>query len=167
MQQIPPEDVVNGETYYIERFGPKGSLTKHRGTAKIITSPCTVTSPCTESFCGIQFDNVIAYVNGKQIPSPSFYAHNARDTEYHSQFYKPVAEDLMTEQVIRQWLRMDKETSWGLHKHHINPDISPGGKRTRTQRIKKSKSKKSKKLRKTCSKRQRTAKKTRSKRNQI
>jgi hypothetical protein len=161
MQQIPPENLVDGDTYYIERVGPDGSLTKHRGTAKRITSPCT------ESFCGIQFDNVIAYVNGKQIPSPSFYAHNARDTEYHSQFYKPVTEDLMTKQVIRQWLGMDEATSWGLHKQHINPDISRGGKRTRTQRIKKSKSKKSKKLRKTCSKRQRTAKKTRSKRNKI
>ena len=144
--------------YYIEILRFDGNLTKKRGTVTRIHNHL------------FHFDNVIEYVNGQKIPRPSFYVpmnthpniHILNET-YQHQFYKPVAEDLMTKQVLRG-LGVDKETSWGLHKHHINPHIGRGGKRTRTQRIRKSKSKKSNKLRKMYSKRQRNARKTRSKR---
>ena len=125
MQQISPNNLINGKTYYIEHFGPHGSLTKNRGTATRITNDL------------FHFDNVIEYVNGQETPRSSFYAPitmSRPNATYYWQFYKPVAEDLMTKQVLRG-LGVDKETSWGLHKHHINPHIGRGGKRkTRSKR---------------------------------
>ena len=150
MQQIPPNNLINRDTYYIESFGPGGSLMKSRGTATRINQNL------------FHFDNVIAYVNGQKIPSEDFYVpmNTHPNDPYHWRFYKPVAEDLMTKQVLRG-LGVDKETSWGLHKHHINPDIGRGGKRkTHKRKTKKIDKKKTKKQTK---KSKRKNRKTRSK----
>jgi len=134
MEPIPPEDVVNGDTYYLESFGPNGSLRKYRGTVMkgvplfYIKNIIVYGDP----------NNTYEQQHGFYIPSDT----NPTDP-YYWRFYKPVAEDLMTKQVLRKGLGIDEETLWGLHKHHINPNIGRGGKRkTNKHKIKKSVKKK-------------------------
>jgi len=126
MQLISPYDLENGHTYYIEEFAGGVSTNKYRGTIKSLKI-CTWYGGHNVLSIG----NMIEYVNGQETNSsdptyPTFhgneyYVHvntNATEEQYWL-FYKPVVDYLMTTQVLRQSLRLDKVTIWGLYKQHI------------------------------------------------
>ena len=126
MQLISPYNLENGNTYYIESFGRDGPVNKYRGTIESLNI-CTWYGHNV-----ISFGNMIEYKNGQEttssdrhsptFPGNSFYINidtNTRD-EYYWLFYKPVADYLLSIQVLRQRLRVDNETICGLYKQHIS-----------------------------------------------
>ena len=127
MQLISPYDLEKGHTYYIEEFAGGVSTNKYRGT---ITSLKVCTWGWNRDNV-LEIGNMIEYVNGQEtnssdrtfptFPGNVFYVLvNTNATEdQHWLFYKPVVDYLMTTQVFRQSLRLDKVTIWGLYKQHI------------------------------------------------
>jgi hypothetical protein len=126
MQVISPYNLENGDTYNIEEFIGGGiSTNKYRGTIKNLNA-------CTWDWHNVlEIGNMIEYINKQEtnssdmtsptFPGNVFYVHvntNATEERYWL-FYKPVADYLMTTQVLRQRLRVDNETICGLYKQHI------------------------------------------------
>ena len=126
MKLISPYDLEKGHTYYIEEFAGGVSTNKYRGTINNL-------KVCT--WIGwhnvIEIGNMIEYVNGQEtnssdqtfptFPGNVFYVHvntNATEDQYWL-FYKPTVDYLMTTQVLRQSLQLDKVTILGLYKQHI------------------------------------------------
>jgi hypothetical protein len=126
MQLISAHDLETGHTYYIEGFCAGVRTNKYRGTIKNLKA-------CTWGWDGgnvLEIGNMFEYVNGQEtnstdhtsptFPGNVFYVHvntNASEEQYWL-FYKCTSESLMIKQVLRQTLRLDKETIWGLHKYH-------------------------------------------------
>ena len=125
MNLISPYDLKIGNTYYIEGYVEGVHTKKYRGTI-------TNLNICTwYGHNVLEIGNMIEYVNGQEttstdrdsptFPGNVFYIHvntNATEAMYWL-FYNPVAEYLMTTQVLRQCLCIDKETICGLYKQHI------------------------------------------------
>ena len=126
MQLISPYDLEKGHIYYIEEFTGGVSTNKYRGTINNL-------KVCT--WYGwhnvLEIGNMIEYVNGQEttstdpdsptFPGNVFYVHvntNATEPRYWL-FYKPVADYLMTTQVLKQRTRLDNVSTWGLYKQHI------------------------------------------------
>ena len=125
MRLISPYDLENGHIYYIESFVEGVRTNKYRGTIENMNI-CTWLGHRV-----ISIGNMIEYINGQEttshdrtyptFPGNSFYIHvntNATEDQYWL-FYKPVADYLMTTQVLRQRTHFDKVTIWGLYKQHI------------------------------------------------
>ena len=126
MELISPHDLKTDHTYYIESFYEGVRTNKYRGIINNL-KVCT----WDDGMDVLEIGNMIEYINGEETnsnecTSPTFlgnvfYVHvgtNATEPMYWL-FYKPVADYLMTTQVLRQSLRLDKETIWGLYKYHI------------------------------------------------
>jgi hypothetical protein len=125
MKFISPYDLELGHTYYIEKFVEGGRTNKYRGTINNM-------NVCTwDGNNVLEFGNMIEYVNGQETTSTerdsptfhgnSYYVHvntNATEPQFWL-FYKPVADYLMTKQVLSQRTRLDKVSIWGLYKQHI------------------------------------------------
>ena len=125
MQLISPYDLENGHIYYIKGFVKGVRTNKYRGTIMNLKA-------CTWDWHDVlEIGNMIEYVNGQEtvsidgtsptFPGNVFYVDvntNATEERYWL-FYKPIADYLMTTQVLRQRTRVDKETTWGLYKQHI------------------------------------------------
>ena len=129
MQLISPYELEKDHTYYIERFDEGVRTNKYRGTIKNLNI-CTWYDHSV-----ISIGNMIEYVNGQEtissdrtsptFPGNSYYVHvntNSSEDQYWV-FYKPVADYLLTTQVLRQSLHLDKVTIWGLYNQHICPVI--------------------------------------------
>ena len=125
MKSISPYDLNIGHTCYIEEYFERVRIHKYRGTVKKIWS---------KLWCGhnvIEFENMIEYINGQEtvstdqdsptFPGNTFYVHvNTNKTEdRYWLFYKPVADYLMTTQVLKQRAHLDKVSIRGLYKEHI------------------------------------------------
>jgi hypothetical protein len=127
MQLISPYDLENGHIYYIEGFVKGVRTNKYRGTIMNLKA-CTWGEDWHDV---LEIGNMIEYINGQEtvsidgtsptFPGNVFYVDvntNATEERYWL-FYKPIADYLMTTQVLRQRTRVDKETTWGLYKQHI------------------------------------------------
>jgi hypothetical protein len=128
MNSISPYDLETGHTYYIESFVEGVRTNKYRGIINNL-------KVCTWGWDGnnvIEIGNMIEYVNGQEttsterdsptFPGNVFYVHvntNATEDRYWL-FYKPVADYLMTTQVLAQRTRLDNVSIWGLYKQHID-----------------------------------------------
>jgi hypothetical protein len=125
MNSISPYDLEIEHTYCIESYIEGVCTNKYRGTIKNL-------KVCTwDENNVLEIGNMIEYVNGQEtastdrdsptFPGNVFYVHvNTNPTEYqYWLFYKPVADYLMTTQVLRQCTRLDKVSIWGLYKQHI------------------------------------------------
>lgn len=114
-----------GHTCYIEEYFESVRTNKYRGTVKKIWP---------ELWRGhnvLEFENMIEYVNGQEtvsterdsptFPRNVFYVHVNTNTaeDCYWLFYKPVADYLMTTQVLKQRTRLDKVSILGLYKHHF------------------------------------------------
>ena len=137
MNLISPYDLETGHTYYIESY-TKGSYNYNKG--------CYDKGVRTNKYRGVinnlnvgichghnvvEIGNTIEYVNGQETTSTDRYSPtfpgnvfciyvttNTIDGPYWL-FYKPVADYLMTTQVLRQCTRLDKVSIWGLYKQHL------------------------------------------------
>ena len=125
MNSISPYDLETGHTYYIEEYFEGVCTNKYRGVINNLNA-------C--SWYGhnvLEFGNMIEYVNGQEttstepdsptFPGNVFYVNvntNATDPQYWL-FYKPVADYLMTTQVLKQRTRLDNVSMLGLYKQHI------------------------------------------------
>jgi len=129
MQLVSAYNLENKHTYYFEEFVEGVRTNKYRGTVKSLNI-CTWYDHSV-----ISIGNMIEYVNGQEttssdrtsptFPGNVYYIHvntNATEDQYWV-FYKPVADYLMTTQVLRQSLHLDKVTIRGLYKQHICPVI--------------------------------------------
>ena len=137
MIPISPYDLETGHTYYIESYTRgrynynKGSYDKGVRTNKYRG----VINNLNVGICGghnvVEIGNTIEYVNGQETTSSERYSPtfpgnvfciyvttNTIDGPYWL-FYKPVADYLMTTQVLRQRTRLDKVSIWGLYKQHL------------------------------------------------
>ena len=138
MIPISPYDLETGHTYYIESY-TKGSYNynkgcydkgvrtnKYRGVINNLNAGIW-----SHRYSVIETGNTIEYVNGQEttstdrlsptFPGNVFYIYattNTIDGPYWL-FYKPVADYLMTTQVLRQRTRLDKVSIWGLYKQHL------------------------------------------------
>ncbi len=137
MIPISPYDLETGHTYYIESY-TKGSYNNNKGSynegvrTNKYRGVINNLNACTwYGHNVIEFGNMIEYVNGQEttsterdspiFPGNIFYVHvgtNATEPQYWL-FYKPVADHLMTTQVLRQRTRLDKVSIWGLYKQHL------------------------------------------------
>ena len=137
MIPISPYDLETGHTYYIESY-TKGSYNYNKG--------CYDKGVRTNKYRGVinnlnvgichghnvvEIGNTIEYVNGQETTSTDRYSPtfpgnvfciyvttNTIDGPYWL-FYKPVADYLMTTQVLKQRTRLDKVSIWGLYKQHL------------------------------------------------
>ena len=125
MHLISPYDLENGHIYYIESFVEGVRTNKYRGIIENLNI-CTWLGHRV-----ISIGNMIEYINGQEttscdrtsptFPGNSFYIHvntNATEDQYWL-FYKPVADYLMTTQVLKQRTSLDTVSIWGLYKQHI------------------------------------------------
>ena len=137
MNLISPYDLETGHTYYIESY-TKGSYNYNKGCYDkgVRTNKYRgVINNLNVGICHghnvIEIGNTIEYVNGQETTStdrlsPTFPGNvfciyvttNTIDGPYWL-FYKPVADYLMTTQVLRQRTRLDKVSIWGLYKQHL------------------------------------------------
>ena len=125
MNSISPYDLEAGYTYYIESYNKGVRTNKFRG----------VINNLNVGICHghnvVEIGNTIEYVNGQETTSTDRYSPtfpgnvfciyvttNTIDGPYWL-FYKPVADYLMTTQVLRQCTRLDKVSIWGLYKQHL------------------------------------------------
>ena len=141
MIPISPYDLETGHTYYIESY-TKGSYNynkgcydkgvrtnKYRGVINNLNAGIW-----SHRYSVLEIGNTIEYVNGQEttstdrlsptFPGNVFYIYattNTIDGPYWL-FYKPVADYLMTTQVLRQRTRLDKVSIWGLYKQHLDKD---------------------------------------------
>jgi len=126
-----------GHTYYIESY-TKGSYNYNKGcydkgvrTNKYRGVINNLNAGICYGHNVIETGNTIEYVNGQEttstdrlsptFPGNVFYIYattNTIDGPYWL-FYKPVADYLMTTQVLRQCTRLDKVSIWGLYKQHL------------------------------------------------
>ena len=145
MIPISPYDLETGNTYYFEYYDKgvytyeaetgltyytesnKGVRTnKYRGVINNLNA-CTWDGGHNV----LEIGNIIEYVNGQETTSterdsPTFPGNvyyinvntNATDSRYWL-FYKPVADYLMTTQVLKHCTRLDKVSIWGLYKQHF------------------------------------------------
>ena len=126
MNSISPYDLETGHTYYIESFVEGVRTNKYRGIINNL-KVCTWYGGHNV----IEIGNMIEYVNGQEttsterdsptFPGNVFYVHvntNATEDRYWL-FYKPVADYLMTTQVLAQRTRLDNVSILGLYKQHI------------------------------------------------
>jgi hypothetical protein len=126
MLLISPYNLDLGHTYYMEEFAGGVSTNKYRGIINNL-------NVCTwDGHNVLEVGNMIEYVNGQEtissdrtsptFPGNVFYVHvnTNNDEDRHWLFYKPVADYLMTTQVLRQCTQLDKVSIWGLYKQHID-----------------------------------------------
>jgi hypothetical protein len=126
MLLISPYNLDLGHTYYMEEFAGGVSTNKYRGIINNL-KVCTWYGHNV-----LEIGNMIEYVNGQEtlssdstlptFPGNVFYVHvnTNNDEDRHWLFYKPVADYLMTTQVLRQCTQLDKVSIWGLYKQHID-----------------------------------------------
>ena len=144
MNSISPYDLETGHTYYIESY-TRGSYNnnkgrwegvrtnKYRGVINNLNAGIW-----SHRYSVLEIGNTIEYVNGQEttstervspiFPGNIFYVHvgtNATEPQYWL-FYKPVADYLMTTQVLRQCTRLDKVSIWGLYKQHLGKALGEG-----------------------------------------
>ena len=125
MNSISPYDLETGHTYYIESYNKGVRTNKYRGVINNLNA-CTWYEHNV-----LEIGNMIEYVNGQEttsaerdsptFPGNVFYVHvgtNATEPQYWL-FYKPVADYLMTTQVLKQRTHLDKVSIWGLYKQHL------------------------------------------------
>ena len=143
MNSISPYDLETGHTYYIESY-TRGSYNNNKGRWEGVRTNkyrgvINNLNACTwYGHNVIEFGNMIEYVNGQEttstergspiFPGNIFYVHvgtNATEPQYWL-FYKPVADYLMTTQVLRQCTRLDKVSIWGLYKQHLGKALGEG-----------------------------------------
>ena len=125
MNSVSPYDLKIKHTYYIESYVEGVRTNKYRGIINNL-------KVCTwDGNNVIEIGNMIEYVNGQETTSterdsPTFpgnvlYVHvntNATEPQYWL-FYKPVADYLMTTQVLKQRTRLDNVSIQGLYKQHF------------------------------------------------
>ena len=125
MNSVSPYDLKIKHTYYIESYVEGVRTNKYRGIINNL-------KVCTwDGNNVIEIGNMIEYVNGQEttstepdsptFPGNVFYVHvntNATEPRYWL-FYKPVADYLMTTQVLKQRTSLDTVSIWGLYKQHI------------------------------------------------
>ena len=132
MNSISPYDLETGHTYYIESYNEGVRTNKYRGDINNLNA-CTWYGHNV-----LEFGNMIEYVKGQEttsterdsptFPGNIFYIHvgtNATEPQYWL-FYKPVADYLMTTQVLKQRTRLDKVSIWGLYKQHLGKTSGEG-----------------------------------------
>ena len=147
MIPISPYNLETGHTYYIEYYDT-GVFTYEAETGLTYYSEGNK-GVCIHKYRGVinnlnvgichghnvvEIGNTIEYVNGQEttstdrdsptFPGNVFYIYvttNTIDGPYWL-FYKPVADYLMTTQVLRQRTRLDKVSIWGLYKQHLDKD---------------------------------------------
>ena len=144
MDLISPYDLETGHTYYFEYYDtgaftyePETGLTyysegnkgvrknKYRGVIN------NLNAGTWDGHNILEIVNMIEYVNGQEtnssdnasptFPGNVYYVHvntNATEPQYWL-FYKPVADYLMTTQVLKQRTYLDTVSIWGLYKQHI------------------------------------------------
>ena len=125
MNSISPYDLETGHTYYIESYNKGVRTNKYRGIINNLNAGTWYGHNV------LKFGNMIEYVNGQEttstdrlsptFPGNVFYTYattNTIDGPYWL-FYKPVADYLMTTQVLKQCTRLDKESICGLYKQHL------------------------------------------------
>ena len=125
MNLISPYDLETEHTYYIESYVEGVRTNKYCGVINNL-------NVCTwDSHNVLEIGNMIEYVNGQETTSTDresptfsgnvFYVHvNTNVTEpMYWLFYKPVADYLMTTQVLRHRTHLDKVSIWGLYKQHF------------------------------------------------
>ena len=125
MNSISPYELETGHTYYIESYNQGVRTNKYRGVINYLNAGTWYGHNVLE------IGNMIEYVNGQKttsterdsptFPGNVFYVHvntNATEPQYWL-FYKPVADYLMTTQVLKQCTRLDKESICGLYKQHL------------------------------------------------
>ena len=125
MNLISPYNLEIEHICYIEEYFEGVRTNKYRGIIKKIWP---------ELWCGhnvIEFRNMIEYINGQEtisteqdsptFPGNTFYIHvnTNKSEERYWLFYKPVADYLMTTQVLKQCTRLDNVSICGLYKQHI------------------------------------------------
>ena len=139
MNLISPYDLETGHTYYIESYTRgrynynKGSYDKGVRTNKFRGVINNLNAGIwSHRYSVLEFGNMIEYVNGQEttstdrlsptFPGNVFYIYattNTIDGPYWL-FYKPVADYLMTTQVLKQRTCLDKVSIWGLYKQHFD-----------------------------------------------
>ena len=125
MNLISPYDLETGQSYYIESYNEGIRTKKYRGVIN------NMNAGTWYGHNVLEFGNMIEYVNGQEttsterdsptFPGNIFYVHvgtNATDRQYWL-FYKPVADYLMTTQVLKQRTRLDNVSIWGLYNQHF------------------------------------------------
>ena len=126
MKLISPYDLETKHTYYIESYVEGVRINKYRGVINNLNA-------CTwDGHNVLEIGNMIEYVNGQEttsterdsptFPGNVFYVHvNTNATEYYQYwlFYTPVADYLMTTQVLKQRTCLDKVSILGLYKQHF------------------------------------------------
>ena len=126
MNSISPYDLETNHTYYIEGYVEGIRINKYRGVINNLNAGIW-----SHRYSVLEIGNTIEYVNGQEttstdrlsptFPGNVFYIYattNTIDGPYWL-FYKPVADYLMTTQVLRQRTRLDKVSIWGLYKQHL------------------------------------------------
>ncbi|MDC1321021.1 hypothetical protein N8261_03580 [Flavobacteriaceae bacterium] len=140
MIPISPYDLETGHTYYIESYTRgrynynKGCYDKGVRTNKYRGVINNLNVGICDGHNVVEIGNTIEYVNGQETTSTERYSPtfpgnvfciyvttNTIDGPYWL-FYKPVADYLMTTQVLRQRSRLDKVSIWGLYKQHLGKD---------------------------------------------
>ena len=151
MNSISPYDLETGHTYYFEYYD-KGIFTYEAETGLTYYSEGNkgvrkhkyrgVINNLNAGICDghnvLEIGNTIEYVNGQETTSTDRYSPtfpgnvfciyvttNTIDGPYWL-FYKPVADYLMTTQVLRQCTRLDKVSIWGLYKQHLGKALGEG-----------------------------------------
>ena len=132
MNSISPYDLETNHTYYIEGYVEGIRINKYRGVIN------NLNVGICDGHNVVEIGNTIEYVNGQEttstergspvFPGNIFYVHvgtNATEPQYWL-FYKPVADYLMTTQVLRQCTRLDKVSIWGLYKQHLGKALGEG-----------------------------------------
>jgi len=126
MKSISPYDLETKHTYYIESYVEGVRINKYRGVINNLNA-------CTwDGHNVLEIGNMIEYINGQEttsterdsptFPGNVFYVHvntNTTEAQYWL-FYKPVADYLMTTQVLKYRTRLDKVSVWGLYKQHFD-----------------------------------------------
>ena len=125
MNSILPYDLKIGHTYYIEEYFEGVLTNKYRGIVKKIWLKLW------DGHNVLEIANMIEYINGQEtnssdhtsptFPGNSYYIHvnTNKEEERYWLFYKPVAEYLMTTQVLKQCTRLDNVSIYGLYKQYI------------------------------------------------
>ena len=125
MKLISPYDLETNHTYKIESYDKGRRINKYSGVIKNLNA-------CTwDGHNVLEIGNMIEYIDGQKktsterdsptFPGNVFYVHvNTNTTEdRYWLFYEPVAEYLMTTQVLKHRTRLDEVSIWGLYKHHF------------------------------------------------
>ena len=132
MQLVSAYNLENKHTYYFEEFVEGVRTNKYRGTVQSLNI-CTWYDHSV-----ISIGNMIEYSNGQEtnsiestsptFPGNEYYVHvNTNDSEVrYWLFFKIVSDYLMTKQVFRQRMHLDKVSIWGLYKQHLGKALGEG-----------------------------------------